>query len=167
MHTLWKHFGSQFLKPPGEKNGASGTKRELTRPVRSYKNQKSHWHVSASPFQEKKKSFVSVYASLTSLPSLAWIVFVWWVNCCLMEFLLWASRPSSFPSTLRCNKTKWRSIVRVSLRRGKLPFMAVKTRQQHLVNKHVTVCHGIHRLSAASLPFLCGETTIPFKWLIK
>lgn len=40
-------------------------------------------------------------------------------------------------------------------------------REQRLVNKHVTARRGIHQLSAAPLPFGRGETTIPFKWLIK
>lgn len=46
--------------------------------------------------------------------------------------------------------------------RGKLPFKVVKTREQQLVNKHVTARHGIHQLSTASLPFSRGETTTPF-----
>lgn len=125
MHALWKHFGSQFLKPlGGEKNGTAGTQEseQLTRTVRSYKNQ-HHVGLCVTRFNLtiSQKAW-SVGASVISLPSLA--CSVWWVNW----LLLGASHPSSFGGTLRCNNTQRQNKVQVSLRRAKLPFTAVKTR---------------------------------------
>lgn len=112
------------------------------------------WHVSASLFH---KNFVSrcigYFSTITGMNSLCMMGEL--ALSCLKELLLEASHPSSFQSALSCNKTQRQNIVQVSLRRGKLPFMVAKTREQNLVNKHVTVWHGIHRLLLLlCLPFV-------------
>lgn len=102
------------------------------------------WHVSASLFH---KNFVSgcitYFSTITGMKSLC--VMGELDLSSLIALLLEPSHPSSFPTTLSCNKTQKQNIVQVSLRRGKLPFMVGKTREQNLVNKHVSVCHGIHQ----------------------